>query len=32
MTKLEKITLILIGSLVLLVWLAALPLIIKAWS
>jgi len=32
MTKLEKITLGLIGSLVLLVWLAALPLIIKAWS
>jgi len=32
MTKLEKITLWLIGSLVLLVWLAALPLIIKAWS
>jgi len=32
MTKAEKITLSLIGSLVLLVWLAALPLIIKAWS
>jgi hypothetical protein len=32
MTRAEKITLSLIGSLVLLVWLAALPLIIKAWS
>ena len=32
MTKAEKITLGLLGSLVLLVWLAALPFIIKAWS
>jgi hypothetical protein len=32
MTKLEKITLGLLASLVLLVWLAALPLIIKTWS
>jgi hypothetical protein len=32
MTGLEKIVLALLGSLVLLAWLAALPLIIKAWS
>jgi hypothetical protein len=32
MTKLEKITLGLIGSLVLLMWLAALPFLIQAWS
>jgi len=32
MTRAEKITLGLLGSLVLLVWLAALPFIIKAWS
>jgi len=32
MTRAEKIALSLMGSLVLLVWLAALPLIIKAWS
>ena len=32
MPLMEKIVLALIGSLVLLVWLAALPLIIKAWS
>ena len=32
MTPVEKITLGLLGSLVLLAWLGALPLIIKAWS
>lgn len=32
MTRYEKIVLGLIGSLVLLMWLAALPLIIKTWS
>jgi hypothetical protein len=32
MTRSEKITLGLLGSLVLLAWLAALPLIIQAWS
>jgi hypothetical protein len=32
MTRLEKITLGLIGSLVLLAWLICLPFIIQAWS
>jgi len=32
MNKDEKIMLGLLGSLVLLIWLIALPLIIKAWS
>lgn len=32
MTSLEKIVLGLLGSLVLLMWLAALPFIIKSWS
>ena len=32
MTKLEKIVLGLIGSLVLLVWLICLPFIIQTWS
>lgn len=32
MTRAEKITLGLLGSLVLLVWLAALPFIIQTWS